>query len=55
MTSLQKCFTIESSDNLIIRIICILVFSSDQSLSLVRLFATPWAAAHQASLSIINS
>ena len=30
-------------------------FSSVQSLSLVRLFATPWAAAHQASLSITNS
>ena len=26
-----------------------------QSLSLVRLFATPWTAAHQASLSITNS
>ena len=30
-------------------------FSSDQSLSRGRLFATPWIAAHQASLSIINS
>ena len=30
-------------------------FSSDQSLSHVRLFATPWIAAHQASLSITNS
>ena len=30
-------------------------FSSVQSLSHVRLFATPWTAAHQASLSIINS
>ena len=28
---------------------------SDQSLSHVRLFATPWIAAHQASLSITNS
>ena len=28
---------------------------SDQSLSCVRLFATPWIAAHQASLSITNS
>ena len=26
-----------------------------QSLSCVRLFSTPWAAAHQASLSITNS
>ena len=30
-------------------------FSSVQSLSRVRLFATPWIAAHQTSLSIINS
>ena len=33
----------------------LLVFSSVQSLSCVRLFATPWTAAHQASLSITNS
>ena len=30
-------------------------FSSVQSLSRVRLFATPWTAAHQASLSITHS
>ena len=30
-------------------------FSSVQSLSLVLLFATPWTAAHQASLSSTNS
>ena len=30
-------------------------FSSLQSLSHVQFFATPWTAAHQASLSIINS
>ena len=30
-------------------------FSSVQSLSCVRLFATPWTAARRASLSIINS
>ena len=30
-------------------------FSSVQSLSHVQLFTTPWTAAHQASLSIINS
>ena len=30
-------------------------FSWVQSLSLVRLFATPWTAAHEASLSIANS
>ena len=33
----------------------ILQFSSVQSLSRVRLFATPWIAAHKASLSITNS
>ena len=31
------------------------IFSLCQSLSRVRLFVTPWAAAHQASLSITNS
>ena len=31
------------------------VFSSVQLLNRVRLFATPWTAAHQASLSITNS
>ena len=34
---------------------CHLVFSSVQSLSRVRLFVTPWTAAHQASLSITSS
>ena len=34
---------------------CLIQFSSVQSLSRVRLFATPWTAAHQASLSITNS
>ena len=43
---------------------CILIFTSDrslskkasvQSLSHVRLFATPWTAAHQASLSTTHS
>ena len=33
----------------------IISFSSVQALSRVQLFATPWTAAHQASLSIINS
>jgi len=32
-----------------------MLFSSVQSLSHVRLFATPWMAAHQSSLSITNS
>ena len=31
------------------------IFSSVQSLSCVRLFATPWTAAHQGPLSITNS
>ena len=35
--------------------LCHLQFSSVQSLSRVRLFATPWIAARQASLSITNS
>ena len=33
----------------------VLQFSSVQSLSCVQLFATPWIAAHQASLSVTNS
>ena len=33
----------------------IIQIRSDQSLSRVRLFVTPWIAAHQASLSITNS
>ena len=33
----------------------VLYIRSDQSLSRVRLFATPWITAHQASLSITNS
>ena len=32
-----------------------IIFSSVQSLNHVRLFATPWITAHQASLSITNS
>ena len=35
--------------------LCVSQFSSVQSLSHVRLFATPWIAAYQASLSITNS
>ena len=34
---------------------CMCIFSSVQSLGFVRLFATPWITACQASLSIINS
>ena len=41
--------------NLVPCLFQILRFSSVQSLSCVRLFATPWIAARQASLSITNS
>ena len=37
------------------KILNILIISSVQSLCCVQLFATPWTAAHKASLSIINS
>ena len=37
------------------RLLYSIIFSSVQSLSHVQLFATPWIAARQASLSIINS
>ena len=53
--SLLKLMSIESvipSNHLIL---FIYQFSSVYSLSRVRLFATPWIAAHQASLSITNS
>ena len=38
-----------------LELLCTLQFSSVQSLSHVRLFATPWTAARQASLFITNS
>ena len=38
-----------------IKMFCVILNSSVQSLSHVRLFATPWTAARQASLSITNS
>ena len=38
-----------------VHLFCLLLLSSVQLLSRVRLFATPWIAAHQASLSITNS
>ena len=41
--------------SLVIPLGSVLQFSSVQSLSRVRLFATPWIAARQASLSITNS
>ena len=57
---LKKGFPIWSNEYITI-FLCILKymiyiqFSSVQSLSHVRLFVTPWIAAHQASLSITNS
>ena len=42
-------------DKVSINILSFFFFSSVQSLSHVRLFVTPWTAAHQASLSITNS
>ena len=44
-----------ASINETINFCCLKPFRSDQSLSCVRLFATPWIAARQASLSITNS
>ena len=46
-------FTVLNTSTNTERILC--QFSSVQSLSRVQLFATPWIAAHQASLSITNS
>ena len=46
-------FTVLNTSTNTERILC--QFSSVQSLSRVWLFETPWIAAHQASLSIINS
>ena len=47
-------FTREVPGNILLKFY-IPLFSSIQSLSRVRLFATPWTAARQASLSITNS
>ena len=43
------------SEVISILILCYIQFSSVQSLSRVQLFATPWTAARQSSLSITNS
>ena len=47
--------TVTSARNCLLLFSYLLLGSSVQSLSLVRLFATLWIAAHQASLSITNS
>ena len=46
---------IESEKEMCTCIIRVIYISSVQSLSHVRLFVTPWTAAHQASLSITSS
>ena len=46
---------LSTSNSLVKYHLIIAEFSSFQSLSRVRLFATPWTAARQASLSITNS
>ena len=50
-------YRMKSSKNaeILERWLIIIQFSSVQSLSHIRLFATPWTAAHKASLSITNS
>ena len=48
-------FPLYFQKNFFWKVICIFQFSSVQSLSHVWLFATPWIAARQASLSITNS
>ena len=47
--------TLRLALHLLTHSVLIAAFSSVQSLSRVRLFATPWIAARQASLSITNS
>ena len=51
----QKWIYLKSPHKYYLLIFHVLQFSSVQSLSLVRLFATPWTTACQASLSITNS
>ena len=50
----QKWIYLKSPHKYYLLIFHVLQFSSVQSLSLVRLFATPWTTARQASLSITN-
>ena len=56
MADFSICWTrADPSSPLLLTPIALVQFSSVQSLSHVRLFATPWTAACQASLSITNS
>ena len=54
-TELHLLFDVYPLTHLIYQVKCLTFFSSVQSLSHVQLFATPWIAAHLASLSITNS
>ena len=54
LRTLCFCKGIQSGENAMVKKKRLWTFSSVQLLSPVRLFATPWTAAHQASLSIIN-
>ena len=49
------CYTVGPCCLSILNVIACFQFSSVQLLSRVKLFATPWTVAHQASLSITNS
>ena len=51
----RECYTANFRERNLLLGKCLLRFSSVQSLSHVRLFATPWIAACQASLSITSS
>ena len=58
LTSAYKqpfCLNKQIVSHIVFKHVFLFLFSSVQSLSRVRLFATPWIAAHQASLSITNS
>ena len=55
LRTLCFCKGIQSGENAMVKKKRLWTFSSVQLLSPVRLFATPWTAAHQASLSITNS
>ena len=48
-------FQAYSSDSQFLKVLLCLSVQSVQSLNCVQLFATPWTATHQASLSITNS
>ena len=57
LLSFLTCVLSSKMQSILVNVLCELSvqFSSVQSLSCVQLFVTPWAAAHQSSLSITNS